>query len=231
VRLWDAARGFKRRTLQRHTGYVSAVAFSPDGQTVASASDDHTVRLWDAATGVERRTLQRHTGYVSAVAFSPDGQMVASASSDRTVRLWDAATGVERRTLQGHTDLVRAVAFSPDGQTVASASNDHTVRLWDPAIGFEKDGYQLDVVVNTLSFSANSCLTTDRGSLALSHQPFTPFIERQKNEIFVHEKWVTRNGQRLIWLPPDYRATCAVASGNGVVLGHESGRLTFLWLN
>ncbi|KAL3449638.1 hypothetical protein BJX65DRAFT_294642 [Aspergillus insuetus] len=257
VRLWDPVTGAERRTLQGHMDWVNTVAFSPDGQMVASASDDRTVRLWDPATGAERRTLQGHTDWVRAVAFSTDGQTVASASDDRTVRLWDSATGAERRALQGHTDWVyavafspngqavasasgdrtghtdwvRAVAFSPDGQTVASASDDRTVRLWDPDTGNEKDTRQLDIVVNILSFLTNGCLATDRGSLSLSHQPLTHLIERQENEIFVREKWVTRSGQRLIWLPPDYRATCAVTSGNRVVLGHGSGRLTFLWLN
>jgi dipeptidyl aminopeptidase/acylaminoacyl peptidase len=231
VRLWDPATGAECRALQGHTDSVNAVAFSPDGQTVASASSDRTVRLWDPSTGTERRTLQGHTNWVNAVAFSPDGQTVASASSDCTVRLWDPATGAERRTLQGHTDSVRAVAFSPDGQAVASASYDRTVRLWDPATGVEKDKRYLKIVATTLSFSDNGCLITDCGSLSLGHQPHNSSIERQENDIFVHEKWVTRNGQRLIWLPPDYRATCTAINGNSVVLGHRSGRLTFLWLN
>src|SRR2546423_971737 len=89
ARLWDTATGTARQTLEGHTGDVSAVAFSPDGKTVASASWDSTVRLWDTATGTARQTLEGHTDGVMAVTFSPDGKTVASASLDSTVRLWD----------------------------------------------------------------------------------------------------------------------------------------------
>ncbi|KAH8430190.1 uncharacterized protein LDX57_007860 [Aspergillus melleus] len=231
VRLWDTATGVKRHSLQGHIDWVRAVAFSPDGQTVASASDDRTVRLWDTATGVERHSLQGHTGRVNAVAFSPDGQTVASASWDQTVRLWDTATGVERHSLRGHTSWVSAVAFSPDGQTVASASWDQTVRLWHTARGVEQEIYEVGSAVETLGFSADGChLMTDRGSLSMKDQPSSSSVEHSGAKIFIDEKWITRSGQRLIWLPPDFRPSSVAISDNCLVLGHKSGLLTFLWL-
>jgi WD40 repeat protein len=113
VRLWDAATGEERHKLEGHDDYVIAVAFSPDGKTVASGSNDKTVRLWDVATGEEKQKLEGHDDSVSAVAFSPDGKTVASGSWDNTVRVWDATTGEERQKHQISSPVSRIV-FSDD---------------------------------------------------------------------------------------------------------------------
>jgi hypothetical protein len=117
-----------------HAGEVQAVAFSPDGQTVLTGSDDKTARLWDAKAGDRLYEPLVHNGSVRAVAFSPDGQTVLTGSGDHTARLWDAKTGAQRHELTHHGP-VRAVAFSPDGQTVLTGSDDNAARLWEVKTG------------------------------------------------------------------------------------------------
>ena len=112
---------------------VWSVAFSPDGQRLASASWDQTVKIWDSATGKELFALKGHAETVRSVAFSPDGRRLASASNDQTVRIWDSTTGKELSALKGHAGLVSSVAFSPDGQRLASGNEDGSIHLWETA--------------------------------------------------------------------------------------------------
>jgi WD40 repeat protein len=118
-----------------HSSLVTAVAFSPDGKTLATGSLDETIKLWDTATGSEFRTFR--AGLVIAVAFSVDGKTLASGGGDKSVTLWEVSTGAKLRTFAGHSSHVFSVAFSPDGKTLASCGADGTVKRWDISTGAE----------------------------------------------------------------------------------------------
>ena len=117
------------RTIKAHDDWINAIAFTPDGKTVASVSDDKTAKLWKTDTGEPVATLTGHTQAVRGVAVSPDGDLIATASLDKTVKVWRRADGSLVGTIN-HTRPVYAVAFTEPGTELATGSADNTVRLW-----------------------------------------------------------------------------------------------------
>ena len=133
LRLWNVQTGELKFTLEGHTEIVTCVAFSPDGSTLASSSNDQTVQLWDTQTGEHKSTFKENWGRVSSVAYSPDGKILAIAYPD-AVQLLDERTGTHKMTIKEHNGGVSTVAFSPDGATLATGAYD-AVRLWDTQTG------------------------------------------------------------------------------------------------
>ena len=124
-------------TLYGHSKAVNCIALSPDGQWIASGSEDRSIKLWDQVTGAEICTLHGHSEGVHGVAFNSDGTRIVSGSGDSKVKIWDVRTKKEIATLQGHEKSVSSVAFSPNGQTILSGSWDGQVILWETATGKE----------------------------------------------------------------------------------------------
>ncbi|MEG4119602.1 serine/threonine-protein kinase [Microcoleus sp. N9_B4] len=119
-----------------NVGSVNAVALSPDGQNLVSASFG-TIRIWNVRTGRLVRTLNsvHSKKSVNTLAVSPNSSILASGGGDNNVILWDLKTGRRMRTIAAHKAAVNAIAFSRDGQTLASGSDDKTIRLWNVKTG------------------------------------------------------------------------------------------------
>jgi len=132
IKLWRTADNALVRTLEGvHKDNIFALAFSPDGKRIVSASYDKTLIIWDVETGNVLHTLANHVDAVYTVAWSPDGKRIASGAGDRTVKLWNADDGKLLITISDSLDAVLSLAFSPDGHTLAGAGADKVIRTWE----------------------------------------------------------------------------------------------------
>jgi WD40 repeat protein len=195
AQLWRVSDGTLLRTLEAQQIYPWLLnwAFSPDGQTFASVTDDTTVQLWRASDGTLLYTLDGHTDSVTSVAFSPDGQILASGSRDTTVRLWRVSDGTLLRTLEGHGNWVTSVAFSLDGQNLVSVSDSmsDSIQLWRVS-----DGSLLRTIEGQTNLATNAPFSPE-GQILASWEYNTVHLWRVSDSTLLrtleaHTDWVNR---------------------------------------
>jgi WD40 repeat protein/energy-coupling factor transporter ATP-binding protein EcfA2 len=205
-------------TIPSHASGVNFAEYSPDGQLLATASQDWTARIWDANSGREVAVLEGHEGPVRRVSWSPDGRWVVTAGEDHTARIWAFATGEQVQELKGHTGKVYAAVFSllDHELRIATASADGTIRIWDCAGNLLHDLREHEASVNDVVWSP------DGHWAATASQDGTVRIwnwaeERSKHILRGHEGSVLG----LAW-SPDGR-TLASAGKDGTVRLWDTG--------
>ena len=163
ARVWNVVTGEEEVRLQHDTGtmFVKSVAFSRDGRSLATASEDG-VHIWDVASRKISHTLSG-AGDVKSLAFSPDGQLVATAGADHTARIWSWTRGTEQRRVTG-SEPMTDVAFSPDGRHLATSARDRTARVWGVADGVEVARMTHGGVVSAVAFSPDGTFLVSAGS-------------------------------------------------------------------
>ncbi|MBD2510909.1 AAA-like domain-containing protein [Nostoc muscorum FACHB-395] len=137
LRQLDKSQDSLFKTLPGHNSAVINVAFSPNGEFIASVSEDRTAKLW-SRDGKLLHTLVGHNSGIWSVAFSPDSQTIATGSNDGIIKLWKS-DGTLLANLIGHSAGVKGLAFAPNGKTLASAAEDKTVILWNLEQSVELD--------------------------------------------------------------------------------------------
>ena len=128
--LFDLGTGEKLSELTGHRDALYGIAFSPDGNQLATAGYDRIIQLWNPASGEKLRTLKGHNGAVYGIAFSPDGRVLGSAGGDSSVKLWNTSDGQRLDTFGQPTGEQFLTAFTPDSQFVIAGGADKQIRLW-----------------------------------------------------------------------------------------------------
>jgi WD40 repeat protein/serine/threonine protein kinase len=162
IALWDLltpAASAPKQWLPGHKGTLTALAFAPDGSTLATAGTDQIVNLWNIAPSTREQTpllfaLTGHRAPIVALAFSSDGRQIASASSDGVVKLYETSSGVERSSLTTTAGVIGSLVFSPDGKTLAGWSH-HGLRLWDVASQKEVTAPKFSGVLRSVAISCD----------------------------------------------------------------------------
>ena len=197
----------------------SGIAFSPDGNWLATAGPDHTAHLLDVATGESVITFSGHSDQLNNVAFSPDGSKMATTSMDGTAKIWIAETGEIHKTLSGHTAGLVSPAFSPDGTLLATTSLDGTARVWDVQSGEELQTLSHSGLTGGLAFSPDGSrlAIADHDAYAVKVWDTTTWLE------FITLTGHIEGLNDVVFNPDGSRLATASSDGTAKIWDAESG--------
>lgn len=166
---------------------VDAIAFSPDGQSVAAGLSNKMIKVWSRQTGAELYTLKGHTYAVAAIAFSPDGKTLVSSSPDATIRVWNLQNHQLIRTISTHDQKITVLTVSPDSKILVASGSSYRVKLWNLQTGqLVRTLAGQTSAVNSIAFGA------DHKTLSLFYKSCIPQLpDSQQVKSFQLWNWQT----------------------------------------
>jgi WD40 repeat protein len=207
IRLWSSESGKDLSPPLLHEASVKCMAFHPEGQLLATGSDDKTIRLWKIQCGEAICCLKGHRGGLRCLAFSPDGKLLASAASDRSIRLWESKSGRGVCELAILSGLPLSLSFSPSGDYLGAAEHGGLITIWD--IRFRKLITRIQVHRDTnesvdFSFSFDGHAVITRGLRELS-------------------LWNATSGKKIVDLAVDLNLSSSVSASLDHLILYTSG--------
>ena len=219
VRIWEVASRRERPPLTGHG--AQCMAYSPDGQRLATGGTDQSVKLWDITSGQEILTLRGHTDFVQGIAFTPDGCRIVSGG-DRSIRIWDGRPwndgerfGDDVVTLRGHVDSVNAVVFHPRLAELATASTDGTIKIWNTETWRESRSVRT-------RFEAVSGLAV---SPTVDQLAVSGYLKTQRVPVVLLD-WKSGDELRQLGDPIGGETVAFGMDGRELAVGNEAGQIT-----